>query len=75
MCLSAVTLVGLDTRLGCLQPNLSPDSDGMKMIDSVRNMMDCVANLEKFSGRPQVWKIFPTPTWKKFVKGNDVFTE
>lgn len=73
--LLAIALVGLDTRLGCLQKNLPPDSDAVKLINSVQTMFDGVHKLEAFSGNIQFWKLFPTPTWKEFEKAGDVFTE
>ena len=71
----AIALVGLDTRLGCLKTDLSPDSEAMTMINSVQTAFDCIFRLEAFSGRMQLWKLFPTPTWKKYVRANDAFTE
>ncbi|XP_035214006.1 probable cytochrome P450 12a4, mitochondrial [Stegodyphus dumicola] len=73
--LEFVAFVGLDTRLGCLETNLPPDSDGMKMINSVQTQFDCMNKLEAFSGNIQFWKYFPTPTWKKFTMECDVFTQ
>ncbi|CAL1276899.1 unnamed protein product [Larinioides sclopetarius] len=73
--LESVCLVGLDTRLGCLERNLPEDSDGMKMINAVRNQFDCMIKLEAFSGRIQFWKVFPSPTWRKFVKYSDIYSE
>lgn len=73
--LESVALVGLDTRLGCLQANLPADSDGSRMINCIQTQFDSIQKLEKFSGRIQFWKYFPTPTWKKFVNAADTFTE
>lgn len=74
-CNLAVAVVGLDTRLGCLDPNLPVDSDGMKMINSVQTQFECMNKLEALSGNLQFWKIFPTPTWRRFAKAADIFTE
>ncbi|CAL1287366.1 unnamed protein product [Larinioides sclopetarius] len=68
-------LVGLDTKLGCLETNLDENSDGMKMINAVLNKFDCIIKLEAFSRNVQLWKYFSTPTWKKFVKNSDIFSE
>ncbi|GFQ64655.1 probable cytochrome P450 301a1, mitochondrial [Trichonephila clavata] len=73
--LESVSLVGLDTRLGCLESNLSPDSDAMQMIQSVRTQFECMNKLEAFSGNIQFWKYFTTPTWKRFTKASDIYAE
>ncbi|GFQ86909.1 probable cytochrome P450 49a1 [Trichonephila clavata] len=73
--LESVCYVGLDTRLGCLESNLSKDSDGMKMINSVLSQFEYMIKLEAFSGRIQFWKYFSTPTWRKFVKYSDMYSE
>lgn len=75
--LESVALVGLDTRLGCLEPNLSPDSDAMKMIKSAQTLLDCMNVLEAFSGKVQWWKLkyVPSPTWNKFERVSDIFSE
>lgn len=73
--LESVALVGLDARLGCFDINITEDSDGMKMIHSVQTQFECMNELEALSGNIPLWKIFPTPTWRKFTKAADVFTE
>jgi len=73
--LESVALVGLDTRLGCLEMNLPADSDGMKMINAVQTKFECMNKLEAFTGNIQFWKLFPTRTWKKFTAAADTFTE
>ncbi|KAF8795078.1 putative cytochrome P450 301a1 like protein [Argiope bruennichi] len=73
--LESVCLVGLDTRLGCLERNLPEDSDGMKMINAVLNQFECMIKLEVFSGHIQFWKFLPSPTWRKFVKNSDIYSE
>jgi len=64
--------IALDTRLGCLDANLAPDSEAQKMIDSVQVQGDALKKLE--IGIP-IWKYVSTPTWRKFVKAADVFLE
>ena len=73
--LTAVALVGLDTRLGCFDGKLSKDSDGQKLIDSVQTQFECMNKLEGFAGNLPIWKYFSTPTWKRFAKAGDTFTE
>jgi hypothetical protein len=68
----AIALVALDTRLGCLEPNLSPDSEPQQMIEAVHTMFKCLHVLEIGSF---MWKLYPTPTWNKFVATMDFFVE
>lgn len=72
---TAVAVVGMDTRLGCLERNLTADSDGAKMIKSVQTQFDCMNRLEPFGGNFPFWKYFPSPTFKKYAKEADIFTE
>jgi hypothetical protein len=64
--------IALDTRLGCLDANLAPDSEAQKMIDSVQVEAEALTKLD--FGIP-IWKYVSTPTWRKFVKAADVFLE
>lgn len=73
--LESVAYVGLDTRLDCLNPNPTIGSDGQKMIDSVQTLFQCMNKLEPFNGNIPFWKYFRTPTWRRFEKAADVFTE
>ena len=69
---TAIVYIALDTRLGCLDANLAPDSEPQKMIDSVQVQVEAIQKLEL--GIP-MWKYVSTPTWRKFVKAADVFAE
>lgn len=70
--LESVAYVGLDARLGCFQDS---ESDGIKMINSVQTQFELLIKLEGFRGNVQLWKWFPTPTWRKYEKASDVFSE
>ncbi|KDR20887.1 putative cytochrome P450 301a1, mitochondrial, partial [Zootermopsis nevadensis] len=70
--LESISYIALDTRLGCLNPELTADSEAQKMIDSVQVQFDCMHKME--SGFP-VWKYVSSPTWRKFVKASDFFIE
>ncbi|XP_046403334.1 probable cytochrome P450 301a1, mitochondrial [Ischnura elegans] len=70
--IESIAFVALDTRLGCLVPNLPKESEPQKMIDAVGTFFECSFYLEI---GPPIWKIFPTPTWKKFVQELDIFLE
>jgi hypothetical protein len=69
---TAIVYIALDTRLGCLEANLAPDSEPQKMIESVEVQFDALNKLE--FGIP-IWKYVSTPTWRIFVKAADVFAE
>ncbi|XP_023726868.1 probable cytochrome P450 301a1, mitochondrial [Cryptotermes secundus] len=68
----SIVYIALDTRLGCLDADLAPDSEPQKMINYTQVQFECVHKLEtKFP----VWKYVSTPTWRKFVKASDVCAE
>ncbi|XP_054706267.1 probable cytochrome P450 12a4, mitochondrial isoform X2 [Uloborus diversus] len=73
--LESIAVIGLDTRLECLQKDLPNDSDGMKMINSVQTQFHLMTELEGFAGSLALWKYFSTPKWRKFTQASDVFTE
>jgi cytochrome P450 len=73
--LESVAVVGLDTRLGCLDRNARADSDGLRMINTVNTQFSSMNELEGFLGNIQFWKLFRTPKWKKFEKASDEFSK
>lgn len=73
--LESVGLIGLDTRLGCLKSSLHPESDAAKIIKCSAIQFECMNHLEPTSGGLPFWKLFPTPTWRRFAKASDVFSE
>jgi cytochrome P450 family 49 subfamily A len=64
----AIARVALDQRLGCLEPNLAPDSDAQQMINAVGTFFKNVGVLEL---KIPFWRLFPTPTWNKYIKALD----
>jgi hypothetical protein len=70
----AIAVVALDTRLGCLGDKLDPESEPQKMINSVHTMLDSLHNLE-IGGEAFLWRIYPSPSWRKLVKVLDYFGE
>jgi hypothetical protein len=68
----AVGVVGLNTRLGCLDPNLAPDSEAQKMISAANLSFAAVNELEY--GLP-LWKYFSTPKLRSLYEAQDFFTE
>ncbi|KAJ8912880.1 hypothetical protein NQ315_011203 [Exocentrus adspersus] len=70
--LECIGRVSLDVRLGCLDPNLSPDSEPQKIIDAAKYALRNIAILEL---RFPFWRYFPTPIWTRYVKNMDYFIE
>ena len=64
-------MIGLNTRLGCLNPVLAPDSEAQKMIDAANTTFEKLADLEmgfrlSFLGSSDKKKLF---------EAQDFFTE
>ncbi|PNF42439.1 putative cytochrome P450 301a1, mitochondrial [Cryptotermes secundus] len=70
--LESIVYIALDTRLGCLDADLAPDSEPQKMIDCVSVVFDCLHVMES---KIPMWKYVSTPTWRKFLKASDMMTE
>lgn len=68
----AVAVVGFNTRLGCLSPNLAPDSEAQKMIQAANDSLQLVNKLDLSF---PLWKHFMTPSIKKLFEAQDFFTE
>jgi cytochrome P450 family 49 subfamily A len=64
--------VALDTRLGCLRDDISSDSETHRIIQSIHTFFVNVAEVEL---RTPFWRVWSTPTWKKYIGALDVFTE
>jgi hypothetical protein len=59
-------------RLGCLDPNLPPNSEPQKIIEAAKYALRNVAILElKFP----FWRYFPTPLWTRYVENMDYFVK
>ncbi|XP_063701234.1 probable cytochrome P450 301a1, mitochondrial [Culicoides brevitarsis] len=70
--LECIGLVALDTRLGCLEPDLGPDSEPIQIINAAKYALRNVATLEL---KAPYWRYFPTPLWTKYVNNMDFFVE
>ncbi|KAL9914288.1 putative cytochrome P450 301a1, mitochondrial [Glossina fuscipes fuscipes] len=70
--LECIGRVALDTRLGCLSPNLPPDSEPQQIIDAAKFALRNVATLEL---KAPYWRYFPTPMWTRYVKNMNYFVE
>lgn len=70
--ISGIGRVALDVRLGCLDPNLSPDSETQKIINAAKYALRNVAILEL---KMPFWRYIPSTLWTKYVKNMDYFIE
>lgn len=58
--------------MGCLESNLSSDSEPQILIDGVHRMFDLLYKLEIL---PSLWKLYETRNLKNFFKVLDDLTE
>jgi hypothetical protein len=70
--LTATALIALDTRLNCFNHELDSESEPHKMIHAADEIFELYFSLDV--GFP-LWKYFSTPSWKRFVKALDFFTQ
>jgi hypothetical protein len=70
--LECIGLVALDTRLGCLDGTLTPDSEPQQIIDAAKYALRNVATLEL---KAPYWRYIPTPLWTRYVNNMDFFVE
>ena len=68
----AVAVVALNTRLGCLSPNLAEDSEAQQMIKAVETTFRTMAALEL--GSP-LWRVVSTPTLREQHAAQEFFVE
>jgi hypothetical protein len=69
---AAVGTVALNTRLGCLSPDLTEESEAQKMIRATNLSFAAINQLEM--GFP-LWRLFKTPLLKRLFEAQDFFTE
>ncbi|GAB0093841.1 Probable cytochrome P450 301a1, mitochondrial [Sergentomyia squamirostris] len=70
--LECIGRVALDTRLGCLEPNLAPNSEPQLIINAAKHALRNVAILEL---KMPFWRYIPTPLWTKYVNNMNFFVE
>ncbi|KAK7086328.1 hypothetical protein SK128_002127 [Halocaridina rubra] len=68
--LESVSLVALNRRMGCLDPNLSDDSEPMRLIRQANNIFDALNDTEVSA---QLWRIYPNAAYRKLQKSHDEF--
>ena len=70
--LESVTVLALNARLGCLEPNVPEDSDQMKIIRAVSDIFKTSSILDNGM---QLWRFLPSPKLNQFKNGYDVFRD
>lgn len=60
----AVARVSLDTRLGCLEPNLPKNSESQRIINSINTFFWNVAEVEL---KMPVWRVYKNKAFKKYI--------
>jgi cytochrome P450 family 49 subfamily A len=69
---TAIGRVALDTRLGCLNSDISSDSETRRIIRSIHTFFVNVAEVEL---RTPFWRVVSTPSWKRYIGALDIFRE
>ena len=67
----AVGAIGMNTRLGCLRPDIESGSEAQTMIDAAILTFTAVNKLEH--GLP-LWRWFKTPLLRRLFEAQDFFT-
>uniref|UniRef100_A0A1B6CMB7 Cytochrome P450 n=1 Tax=Clastoptera arizonana TaxID=38151 RepID=A0A1B6CMB7_9HEMI len=70
--LESIARIALDTRLGCLSDTSALKRETQDLIDAVNTFFSNVGELEL---KIPFWRLYPTPTWKKYVKALDTITK
>lgn len=69
--LESIALIALDTRLGCLDGNLDPNSETQTLINAIHEMFYLVFQLDL---KASPYRYISTPTWRKYVKTMSAIT-
>lgn len=64
--------MALDQKLGCLEDEHTVDSDTQNLIDAINIFF---ANVPELELKIPFWKLFSTPTWRKYIKALDTITK
>ncbi|XP_046621725.1 probable cytochrome P450 49a1 [Neodiprion virginianus] len=70
--LESIGVVALDTRFGCLEGDLSEDSEAQRLIQTVLAWFELWYQLE---AQPSLHHWVDTKNWKKFISTMDYFNE
>lgn len=69
---TAIARVALDQKLGCLDDEHKVNSDTQNLIDAINIFF---ANVPELELKIPFWKLFSTPTWRKYIKALDTITK
>lgn len=70
--LESICSIALNQRLGLLNSNPDPDSDGQRLISAVHDFFTLTFELEMM---PSIWKYYKTPAYKKLIATLHTMTE
>ncbi|XP_046666276.1 probable cytochrome P450 301a1, mitochondrial isoform X1 [Homalodisca vitripennis] len=69
--LESIARVALDARLGCLDDSSSLQAETQALIDAINTFFHNVGVLEL---KIPFWRVFNTPTWRKYIGALDTIT-
>ncbi|XP_037784537.1 uncharacterized protein LOC119580457 [Penaeus monodon] len=70
--LESVSLVALNRRMGCLNPDIAQDSDSLRLIEVVNDIFQSMNDMEMGS---MLWRIMPTASYRKLKRRHGQFLE
>nr|APH81397.1 cytochrome P450 CYP3020A1 [Tigriopus kingsejongensis] len=68
----SVCVIALNQRVGCLEVDLPPESEQLKIINGVSTILKTTADLDNGI---HFWKYFPSSSFKAFTEACDIFKE
>lgn len=71
--LENITQVTMDTRLGCLRPNLPKDSEARVLIRAAHEVIEAIHKTE--IGQTDVWRFIPTRTYRQLCHNEDLMAD
>ena len=63
----------MDTRLGCLQPNLPKDSEARTLIRAAHEVIEAIHKTE--IGQTDFWRFYPTKIYRQLCHNEDIMAE
>lgn len=63
--LESIGVIALGCRLNCFDPNLPEDSPAKQLIQIIHDLFKIV---EELDFKPNLWRLYATPTYKKAMK-------
>lgn len=71
--LENITQVTMDTRMGCLQPNLPKDSEARMLIRAAHEVIEAIHKTE--IGQTDFWRYYPTKIYRQLCDNEDIMAE